>query len=93
MSQISLITELQSELDALSRRRRSFESDVSHLDQKINAMNQNLLKNSHKEKMISLIDTLETEKQRIQEKKLDKVNEKTKMIIDKISSLKNKRSK
>ena len=91
MSQLSLITVMQNELDAISRRRRSLESDVSYLDEKINAVNQNLEKNGNKMKMMSLIEYLETEKQRIQEHKLNKVNEKAKKLRDKIISIKKQR--
>ncbi|CAG9797034.1 unnamed protein product [Chironomus riparius] len=88
MSQLSVITVMQKELDAISRRRRSLESNVSYLEDKINVVNQNLEKNGNKMKMMSLIEFLEIEKQRVQEHKLNKVNEKAKLLKDKIINIK-----
>ncbi|XP_070504316.1 putative leucine-rich repeat-containing protein DDB_G0290503 isoform X2 [Chironomus tepperi] len=89
MSHFSLLTEMQSELDALFKRRRSFESDVFDLEKKINVVNQNLQKSTNKAKMMSLLEFLEAEKQRILDNKLNKVNEKTIMIKDKIANIRN----
>lgn len=94
MSDFSLVNGLQSEIDALSSRRRSFESDILYLEHKINVVNQNLKENAgNTKKMMSLMEFLETEKQRIQKKKLKKINEKAKILINKINIIRDSRSK
>jgi len=94
MSDFSLVNGLQSELDALSSRRRSLESDILYLEHKINVVNQNLKENAgNTKKMMSLMEFLETEKQRIQQKKLKKINEKAKILINKINIIRDSRSK
>ena len=93
MSHSSSVTGLQIELDALSRRRRSLEAEISYLEQKINVINQNLQKNINNEKLMSLMNFLETEKKRIQNSKLSKVYEKSKLLGKKISTKRNSQSK
>ena len=92
MSDFSLVIGLQTELDTLSRRRRSLESDVLNLEQKINVLNQNLKENAHGKKLMLLKEFLEAEKQRIQLNKMSKINIKAKMLEDKIKNIRDSQS-
>lgn len=92
MSNHAMLVSLQVELSELSRKRKSLESDLNTLEQKINIVDQKLEDGEESRKMSALKDFLVTEKDRMHKNRLSKIDLQIKELQNKIDSFRIERT-